>query len=122
MTDYNIFDQTRNLTFHNLYVAWMGLYPEMEYEEFFNRLQAGKLRKSLVYSCHINPWIQDRNAERGTFGGTKCMCIETGQIFESLKDAAKWVGASRPAVSYSCNSDGLLAVKGKHFLRVMEET
>lgn len=47
-----------------------------------------------------------------------CMCVETGEIFESISDAAQHIGIHPSSISNSCTSNGKSSCKGKHFVYV----
>lgn len=47
---------------------------------------------------------------------TKCICIETGQVFPSIREAARQINVSPSSISNSCSSNGKLSCKGYHFV------
>lgn len=47
---------------------------------------------------------------------TACVCVETGQQFSSMKEAAKFVGIHPSSISNSCFTNGKGSCKGYHFV------
>lgn len=52
---------------------------------------------------------------RKSKGGKKVKCINTGQIFNTMMDAAKWCGlANSSSIGQVCNKTGKQKTAGKH--------
>ena len=117
MTNFLIKDNAREITLKNVYEAWVCLYPELEYTEFLTSLLKKKLRRSISLVV-ITTTKRQAHVKSGQFKGSKCICIETGEIFDSITDAAMITGVSRPLVSRSCSTCGCTVAGGKHFIRV----
>lgn len=45
-----------------------------------------------------------------------CVCIETGEEYESMAEAARVLGLKRSKINASCLTDGRQSVKGLHFI------
>lgn len=56
-----------------------------------------------------------RKGRRQTHRMKRIMCVETGEIFESITDCAKKMGTSREAVSRCVNNQALANKDGYHF-------
>ena len=51
----------------------------------------------------------------------KTICVETGKVFKSMKDAAAFVGAKPQNIQESCDSNGRRKSKGYHWAYFKEE-
>ena len=86
------------------------LYDTMNPEKGYNRRKGGSYGE-------ISPETLAKIKKRAVpHNGIKCICIETKREFKSVAAAARSINANRNAVFMSCLSNGVQAVKGKHFV------
>ena len=57
-----------------------------------------------------------RKAKRKRPTNIKIVCVETGHVFDSLKEAAKWAGIAYPGISKCCSGEQLSA-GGYHWVK-----
>ena len=57
--------------------------------------------------------IGDAHRGKNSYNAKKVECVETGQIWDTAKEASLSIGMSKNRVSQVCKTGG--AIKGKHF-------
>lgn len=70
-------------------------------------------RQSYKNSPETNKKISDSHKGAKSYRAKKVICIETGQTYETAKEASFSIGRSQNAVSQVCNNGK--AIKGLHF-------
>ena len=64
-------------------------------------------------------WTEEKKAQisnnRKGKGGKKVRCLNTGEIFETMMDAARWCGLTNStSIGQVCNKTGKRKTAGKH--------
>lgn len=64
---------------------------------------------------HSKNSIEKISASRKSKGGKKVICLNTGEIFDCMMDAARWCGLSNSSsIGQVCNKTGKQKTAGKH--------
>lgn len=64
---------------------------------------------------HLNESLIKMSENRQGKGGKKVLCVNTGEIFECMMDAARWCGLTNSSsIGQVCNKTGKQKTAGKH--------
>ena len=64
---------------------------------------------------HTEESLQKISQNRRGKGGKKVICLNTGEIFNCMMDAARWCGLKNSAsIGQVCNKTGVQKTAGKH--------
>ena len=64
---------------------------------------------------HTEETLQKMSERRKSKGGKKVRCINTGEIFDTMMDAARWCGLTNASsIGQVCNKTGKQKTAGKH--------
>ena len=66
-----------------------------------------------LHWCYSKEDVNTENREKKKPGAKKVINLDTGEIFESINEAAKIYGVSNVTISKSCKSNGQIAVGSK---------
>lgn len=95
--------------------AWEVYAPEVAYNTFTTRLFAGTY-KHLVRNTPI-----ETDKKPDTWVRKRCMCMETGKVYETIMAATRDIDGIYQGVQRSCRTNGGIGHKGYHFRFVEDD-
>ena len=89
-----------------------------ETKKLISQHRKGKCKGSehpLFGKHHDQKTLNKISQNRKSKGGKKVLCINTGEIFETMMDAARWCGLTNSSsIGQVCNNTGKQKTAGKH--------